>query len=54
MNTNKFGKCVECKNFIASNKNPKFCACEVKPGYVTMNALIEAYCDDYNLKEVIK
>lgn len=51
MNTSKFGKCVECSNFIASNKDPKLCACKVKPGYVTMNAEIRAYCSDFEEKK---
>ncbi len=40
-------KCINCKNFLKTDPDPKKCSCKVKPHYITQNALINAWCDDF-------
>lgn len=43
----KIDKCVNCSNFILIENNPKNSKCKVKNNYVTKNALINAYCEQF-------
>lgn len=43
----KFGKCAGCINFVKTDSDLKKGNCEAKSGYITQNALVKLYCQDY-------
>lgn len=44
----KIGRCIDCKNFLKTDPDPKECSCTKYYNYITKNALRYQYCQYYD------